>query len=168
MILLSLTVTSKVLYNFHVVTDGVVYRSAQLNPHELEKVVTRFKIKSILNLRGPSAGSDWYDAEMRITRQLGVVHYDLNLSANRYVPVEELKKVVVLIDAAPKPILIHCNGGADRTGLICAVWKFTAEHVSPDSAVHQLSVLYGHFPYLLWSDSVAMDKSFADFVKTAN
>lgn len=154
----------ELLKNTHTVTEGVVYRSAQLNPKNLSQLVKKEGIRSIINLRGVSEGNDWYDNEIDMARRLGVVHYDLNLSASKYVSPERIKAIISLIKEIPKPVLIHCYGGADRTGLVCAAWKYDAEHEKAEAAKRQLSIRYAHFPYLLWSDSIAMDKSFSDFV----
>jgi undecaprenyl-diphosphatase len=67
-----------------------------------------------------------------------------------------------IVETAPKPVLIHCNAGADRTGLVAALYQ--VEHgVAPAQAAKELSLHYGHFPYL-WSKTDAMDRSFAVFV----
>src|ERR1051325_6405091 len=46
--------------NLHVVRDGILYRSAQLDKAEIRSVVAEYGIKSVLNLRGANAGSPWY------------------------------------------------------------------------------------------------------------
>jgi len=149
--------------NIHTVTNGVVYRSAQLSRNALIRLIEKHDIKSIFNLRGASTGSDWYNEEIRVSQRMGVIHYDMDLSAAKKVSPERLKEIIALIGNAPKPILIHCNGGADRTGLVCAAWKLTAEHEPPASARCQLSIIFGHFPHLFWRESIAMDASFEAF-----
>ena len=43
--------------NFHVVAEGQVYRSRQLDPEELARHVHHYGIRSVLNLRGKNPGS---------------------------------------------------------------------------------------------------------------
>src|SRR5579863_5676861 len=43
--------------NLHPVVAGVLYRSAQPSSAELASTVQQYGIKSVLNLRGPNAGS---------------------------------------------------------------------------------------------------------------
>ena len=67
--------------NFHVVVPDQAYRSGQLG-----HIVNRYKIRTILNLRGPNTGSEWYQGEVRLSVQSGIMHHDFDMSANREVP----------------------------------------------------------------------------------
>ncbi|MBW2127151.1 MAG: hypothetical protein JRH08_16110 [Deltaproteobacteria bacterium] len=60
-------------------------------------------------------------------------------------------------------MLIHCKAGADRAGLIAAAWKLRQQKETPQNAYKQLSIYYGHFPYL-WSKTKVMDQSFWNYV----
>jgi hypothetical protein len=40
-------------------------------------------IKSVLNLRGKNIGKNWYDDEIAVCKQDGVVHHDVPLSAGK-------------------------------------------------------------------------------------
>ena len=145
--------------NFRVVTENVLYRSAQLNDKQLERYVREYKIRSILNLRGPNKYDDWYQTEKFFAIQNDIEHYDFTMSAREWFPGWKADQVLKIMKAASKPLLIHCKSGADRSGLIAALWKYAAEGEPPKQAAKQLSIFYGHFPYL-GSKSVAMDRSF--------
>lgn len=148
--------------NVHTVEPNVIYRSAQLSGPRLDELAHRYGIKTVLNLRGDNTGHGWYDDEVRVARADGLTHIDYGLSAQREVTPAQLREVMQLIARAPKPVLIHCNAGADRTGLIAAVYQLS-NGVALDRASEQLSLNYGHFPYL-WSKTGAMDRSLAAFV----
>jgi protein tyrosine/serine phosphatase len=151
--------------NFHTVKDGAFYRSAQLSKHELHSAIREHNIRSVLNLRGPHPGQAWYDEELAVSQALGIAHYDYTLSSHRFVTRQQIGEVLGIIRDAPKPLLVHCKAGADRTGLVSALYRFAWEGVSADQADGQLSLVYGHFPYLT-SRSKAMDDSFWAFVGT--
>jgi protein tyrosine/serine phosphatase len=151
--------------NFHTVKEGTFYRSAQLSEKELRSAIREHNIRSVLNLRGAHPGQAWYDEELAISRSLGVVHYDYALSSHRFVTRQQIGEVLGLVRDAPKPVLVHCKSGADRTGLISALYRFAGEGVTADEADRELSLVYGHFPYLT-SRSNAMDESFWAFVGT--
>jgi protein tyrosine/serine phosphatase len=151
--------------NFHIVAQDRVYRSRQLDKAELIHYTKIYQIKSILNLRGVNAGSDWYQDELRVAQEFGVKHHDVDISANREVSDEDLNAIMSILRDAPKPILIHCKSGADRTSLIAALYLYRFEGESPDDASGQLSILYGHFPFF-WNSTSAMDRTFWRYVNT--
>jgi protein tyrosine phosphatase (PTP) superfamily phosphohydrolase (DUF442 family) len=149
--------------NLHVVSEGVLYRSAQLSKNETQWAVREYAIKSVLNLRGSHAGQSWYDDEIEAAGELGLAHFDYPLSAKRFVTSQQIEEVLDIVRKAPKPLLIHCKSGADRTGLVAALYRFAETGASAAQADRELSLVYGHFPYLT-SRSVAMDDSFWAFV----
>jgi protein tyrosine/serine phosphatase len=148
--------------NIHTVVDSVLYRSAQLNKTQFETVIRQHSIKSILNLRGGQLTDPWYADEIDASKELGVTHFDYPISARRRVTPDQITDILSIVRSAPKPLLIHCRSGADRTGLVAALFLLDDEHADPAEADRQLSLLYGHFLYLL-SKTVAMDESFWEF-----
>jgi protein tyrosine/serine phosphatase len=145
--------------NFHPVDEGVLYRSAQLDEAELARVIGEYGIKTILNLRGADPGAEWYNAEIALSQRRGVAHFDVPLSARRRVGRAEIERILAIIRAAPKPVLIHCKAGADRSGLIAAAYLLLVDRDDPRLAARQLSLRYGHFPYF-GNRTRAMDDSF--------
>ena len=149
--------------NFHTVVPGKVYRAGQMTEGQWAASIQKYAIKSLLNLRGEHRGAGWYQGEVRAAAQLGVTHYDVHMSAIREVDTKTLKTILAILRQAPKPLWIHCLSGADRSGLIAALYLFAIEGQRAENAVQQLSLFYGHFPYL-WSRSGAMDRSFWRYV----
>jgi protein tyrosine phosphatase (PTP) superfamily phosphohydrolase (DUF442 family) len=150
--------------NLHAVQGGVVYRSAQLSAAATRSAVERYGIKSVLNLRGAHHGSDWYDAEIKTAGELGLAHYDYPMSSKHFVGAERIAAILEIVRGAPKPLLIHCKSGADRTGLVAALYRYAEGGASATEADRELSLAYGHFPYLT-SRSGAMDDSFWAYVR---
>src|SRR5947209_4291769 len=72
--------------------------------------------------------------------------------------------ILDIVRGAPKPLLIHCKSGADRTGLVAALYRYAEGGASAAEADRELSLAYGHFPYLT-SRSGAMDDSFWAYVR---
>jgi hypothetical protein len=60
---------------------------------------------------------------------------------------------------AEPALLVHCRNGADRSGLVSAIYLAEIQGVAVDEAIGQLSLYYGHFPWLI-SETGAMDESF--------
>jgi protein tyrosine/serine phosphatase len=133
--------------NFHPITPGEAYRSAQLDPDEQAYYIRKFNIRSVINLRGSNAGERWYDEEIDTSRKLGVNHYDLGLSADIKPTFLEIRSLLKLLEIAPRPVLIHCLGGADRSGLAAAIWQVAIKGLPKADARRQLSFIYGHMSF---------------------
>ena len=57
---------------------------------------------------------------------------------------ERLARLMELIDTLPRPLLIHCQSGADRSGLASALFLARAAKATEFQAEWQLSFFYGH------------------------
>jgi protein tyrosine/serine phosphatase len=145
--------------NFHTVLEGELYRSSQVTGSQLADYTQKVGLKSVLNLRGASPRSDWYRAEIAESARLGLVHADFELSASREVTNDEAAQLIALMRSLPKPLLIHCKHGSDRTGLLSALYLAAIKGEDAEIADQQLSIYFGHFavPYL--SAAYPMDES---------
>ena len=65
-----------------------------------------------------------------------------------------------LLAKVEKPVLIHCNWGADRTGLASALYLAAISKAGEEKAEGQLSLRYGHFSVPVLSQAFAMDETF--------
>lgn len=151
--------------NFATVAPGVLLRSAQPDAAQLERYAREHRVRAVLNLRGEHADEAWYVEEVDAARALGLAHFDQGLSATRELSLEEMDALVETMRAAPKPLLVHCMAGADRTSLAVALFRYAVLHEPADDARASLSLRYGHFPWL-WSDTDAMDRSFERYVSS--
>ncbi|MCL4490850.1 MAG: dual specificity protein phosphatase family protein [Nitrospirae bacterium] len=143
--------------NFHAITPGEAYRSAQLDRDELEYYIKKHNIRSILNLRGENPDAQWYTEEKQVSAEHNVMHYDIALSASSEPSREDIQKLIKIFKSAPRPVLIHCLAGADRSGLAAAMWKVVVDKETKAEAAKQLSILYGHLPI---GKTSAMDRFF--------
>lgn len=147
--------------NFHSILAGEAYRSGQLNYEEFVHYIRQYNIKSILNLRGTNKGSDWYEEELAATTRMHVKLLDFGISANKDVSDPDIQALMTIIRDAPKPILIHCKGGADRSGLMAALYLYSSGRTAEDAS-GQLSLTYGHIAF--WNTTEAMDRTFWRYV----
>jgi protein tyrosine/serine phosphatase len=150
--------------NFHEVIAGEYYRSAQLSPKELEKRIEQYGIKSIINLRGGEPGIQYYDQEVAVSDKFGVTYTSFPISAHHQLTDERVQELLTIMKAAPKPLLVHCLSGADRTGLASVIYLQQVAGVDEETAEWQLSPLYGHInlPFLR---AFAMDDTWEHFEK---
>lgn len=149
--------------NFHTVVAGQIYRSGQMNEEQFSQVIQKYGIKSILNLRGENPTTAWHQAELAAATNYHVVHYDRSLGSGTPLTLKQMNDLVTLLRDAPKPILIHCNGGADRSGLVSALYCYAIDDETAEQADRQLTVWYGHIP-LIRPKVIAMDNSFWRYV----
>ncbi len=146
--------------NFHKV-DKDVYRSAQLFSFNMPYYIQKYHIQSILNLRGPSKQS-WYMNEQRISDEYNLTHYDYGIGDRELATSQQMHDIIKIIAKAPKPILIHCKAGADRTSLVSSLYLYAIKHDA--NPAKEISIVYGHFPWL-GSKTVAMDMSFKQYMR---
>jgi protein tyrosine/serine phosphatase len=145
--------------NLHVVVPGALYRSAQPTPRRIADYHDRYGIRTIINLRGANVGQRWYDDEVRAAAINGIVLLDFPLSANEELTAVQLDQLIAALAAAAKPILIHCESGMDRTGLVSAIYLAAIAGRDEDAAETQMSILLWRLP-IPWSETEAMDRSF--------
>lgn len=101
------------LGNFYKVSDEL-YRSRQPDDEEMEQLAA-MGIRSILNLREHHSDDDEAKATdlklYRVPMNAGDINDEL------------VTKALDALAAAPKPALVHCWHGSDRTGAIVAMYR---------------------------------------------
>lgn len=122
LLLLGLLVYAHYRDNITTVMPGALYRSAQLSPTRLIALIRQESIRTVINLRGPNPADAWYRSELAVTDHFHVLHYDFAFSAKKTPSYALLSALTEALLTAPHPILLHCRGGADRTGMAVAVW----------------------------------------------
>lgn len=146
------------------IAPGEAYRSAQLGGAALRELIHELGVRSVVNLRGEN-DTAWYRDEVAACRAAGVAHYDVRLSARELPDPGEALKLVEVLCAAPRPLLLHCKSGADRTGLAASVFLIECKGMAPDRARRVgLTPWHGHLPV---GATAAMDRFLALYRNTA-
>lgn len=120
-----------------------VWRANQPSPRRLEIYQRQLGLKSVVNLRGGSQ-QGFYLFEAEVCKKLGLTLHDVTFSARRAPKKAALLAVFDLFATLQKPVLIHCKSGADRTGLISALYLLDVEKRPLAEAKRQLSFRYLH------------------------
>ena len=125
-IIFVLTVVLLALYysffydNFSPVIKGKIYRSAQLSGPKLRKIIKKYRIRTIVNLKGLKTSKN-YKIEREIANKNKVKLFNIKFSAYKLPSYLKLNTLIDTLINAKKPILIHCHGGADRSGMAGAL-----------------------------------------------
>lgn len=145
LLILSLCYTNQFGDNFHEVKKAKFYRSRQLNPKDLSNIIQDHRIKLVLNLRGES-DQEWFLKEKEATQKAGAQHESIGMSSTHLPEASTLEMILDRFHEGPYPMLVHCQGGADRSGLVSALYLIVVEKKSLDEALSQLDLRFGHIP----------------------
>jgi protein tyrosine/serine phosphatase len=137
---------NEVFDNFYAVEEGKFYRSQQLDDAIIDKYIKKFGIKTVISLRG-DAETDWWKKEKAVAIHNDTLFFSLGMSAIYLTTKSDLCKLLTLYQEAPRPILVHCIGGSDRTGEASALWVLDQQKKDKSEAKQQLSIKYGHRKY---------------------
>lgn len=129
--------------NFYTVEQGTLYRSRQLKPQELDHRMKQFGIKAVINLRGKQKNKKWWQEEQRVVQQNNGILFNIPMRAATLTPLTKLMQLGAILIAAPRPMLVHCYAGSDRTGEAAATHKLI-QGKPVSEALGQLSIRYGH------------------------
>jgi hypothetical protein len=102
-------------------------------------------IATVVNLRGGNPKSTWYDPERAACEALGIGHIDRPQHSRRLPKQTMLVDLLETFATAPRPMLIKCSGGADRTALAAALYLL---HEHGPAALPQARRQMKTLPYL--------------------
>lgn len=128
--------------NQGVVVPGRVYRSGQLSSAGLDRTIRLRGIRTVLNLRGRNPDQPWYRRERATTLARGATQVDVPLASDLWLTRDQARTLVELIDSCEPPLLIHCEWGAERTGLVSAFVELLRPGGSLASARAQFAPWY--------------------------
>ena len=135
--------------NFHEIDKGKFYRSAQLSAGDLEAYVKQYGIRTVINLRGENPGEEWFQNEESISQRLGLEFVSIAMSASKIPSRTNLNTLLTAFATLPRPILVHCRAGADRTGEASALYQMLYMNKTKDQALKMLTPRYGHFKFIM-------------------
>ena len=138
----------RISQNFAVVEDQKLYRSAQLTDDELKQVIEKYHIKTVISLRGSPAASKWYSREEDFLKKQNVQFEPINLSDDYYPDQEQIRMILNVFKTRSFPMLVHCRVGADRTGMVSALYQRFFMNESLEKSLEQLSFRYWHVRFL--------------------
>jgi protein-tyrosine phosphatase len=131
------------------VIPGEVYRSAQPEVADLDRWAGELGLRSVVSLR--RGGGSLLEDEREAASRLGLEHHLVGLSTGGMPPPGRLRDAVRVLDTAPRPLLLHCAAGVERSGLVAALARLLAGE-DVDAARAELSLSRGYSPIVSRSD----------------
>ncbi len=126
-------------FNFHIVSPGV-WRSAQPDSAAFAKMKIH-GLKTIINLRGDKANEI---EESRISENLDLNFFSFPMDSRVKQDTGYLREILnVVTDSSNQPVLIHCLGGKDRSGLIVGLYEKEYLNRSFEEIKKEM-IMYGH------------------------
>ena len=134
-----------ILYNFHWVVPGEAARAMQAWAGGVRPFLKKRGIRAIINLRGRNDDLGWWKKETADARALGIAHLDAMLDSRKLPTRDMLMTLIESFDTAPKPFLLKCSGGQDRTSFAAALYLI---HRDGWGAMDAAMAQFARFPYL--------------------
>lgn len=147
--------SSDVIVNFSKVNSGI-YRGARPTNAEAISYLKSVSIKNVINLQGGDLNSDigiiipWAEPgekpeviefEKKTALSLGLGFFHAPLNSLEEVTTDEDKEIDEVLsfmhDKNNQPVFIHCEHGADRTGLLVALYRVKYEGYSVGAAMSE-------------------------------
>jgi hypothetical protein len=134
-------------YNFHWIEPGEAARSAQAYAGFLGVFLRRHGIRALINLRGSNPRHFWWRYETQTCERANVVHCDVKLNSRQLPTRDMLLGLIDAFDEVPRPFLLKCSGGQDRTSFAAALYLLRRHGWG---AGVRAQGQFARWPYLHW------------------
>ncbi len=128
--------------NFAAVAPGRLYRGNHPTPGRLARLVRRYGLRTLINLRGrTTSGADALSRDA--AARLGLDFVDMSLESRGAPQRDRILRLHGIYRDMRAPALLHCKSGADRAGLAAGLFVLFEGGTARD-ALRQLSWRFGH------------------------
>lgn len=127
--------------NDGVISEGVLRSN---NPDAKRyKAYAKQGVHTVVNLRNDIDRAPFVLSRERVEAE-GMAFVSFPMRARHAPSREELLGLLDLFPTLEKPVLFHCKSGADRTGLVGAIWRHVVDGEPLETAREELSIRYLH------------------------
>lgn len=119
-----------------------MWRSSQPLPYQVHAAAKR-GIRTLINLRGPSDTS-FYRIEEEYAQKHRLTLVNFAVYSREAPPVATIVAAKTMFETIEYPALMHCKSGADRVGLMSALYLILRKNRPVSEAKRQLSLRFGH------------------------
>jgi protein tyrosine/serine phosphatase len=117
------------LPNLHKVSDSV-YRGAEPTAEGIQQL-KKLGVRTVIDLRSSGSPDD--------VQGTGMTY--VHIPATAWQPDEKtvVRFLQIVTDAGQSPVFVHCQRGADRTGMMCAIYRVAVQGWSKDQAIDEMT-----------------------------
>jgi protein tyrosine/serine phosphatase len=129
-------------HNFETITAGKVYKSGVIPPDEIAEYVSKYNIKSIIDLRFPGTNDLVNNpenpaeliSEIKAVQKIKGTNY-FNVGSDQVPKQENLNAFFKILDNKKNyPVLIHCYHGVGRAEIYSAIYRIEYEKFTNEAA----------------------------------
>ncbi|MCA9071385.1 MAG: dual specificity protein phosphatase family protein [Planctomycetaceae bacterium] len=117
-----------------VVVPGEIYRSGQLTPQMLDKMLKKHSIHTVIDMQLNDLHDGNQQAEVQYVAEHGWTHHRFGLAGDGTGDVSSYVgalTTIVQCQKAGEPVLVHCAAGSQRTGGVVAFYRLLFEKADP-------------------------------------
>ncbi len=124
--------------DFHVIKPGILYTSGQPRRMDYTRLLYRYHIATIVNVRLVSEHREknWYNEEIIWVKTNAVNYVELPIARDNRIPDKHTQDefLTLMADNDNLPVLLHGSGDDERVALLTAVWLVKTQRYTPEQA----------------------------------
>ena len=146
--------------SLHKISENT-YRSNQPFPWQILSDKNKRDVKTVINLRGVRNCSSFF-LEKETCEKHNIKLINFPVTSRAAPKAETILAAKKLFNEIEYPIIMHCKSGADRAGLMSALYLILHKNVSVIEAKKQLSFKYLHIKH---AKTGILDAFFDNYIK---
>ncbi|MCK4913022.1 MAG: dual specificity protein phosphatase family protein [Planctomycetes bacterium] len=145
LIILAITLTAIILVrhfhikNFCIIEDGTLYTSGQPRGMDYTRLLYKYHIATIVNVRTNSEHRDknWHNEEITFVKSNGVKYIEIPIDKNNPCPDTKTSNefLEIMADKLNLPVLLHGSGDDERVAILTAVWLIKSQNKTCKEAI---------------------------------
>jgi len=116
--------------NFHKVSDNL-YRGAQPTKEGFRQL-KKAGIKTVVNLRS-------IHSDRSKIKDVNLNYHHISMTAWHPEEKDVVEFLKITADPNFAPVFVHCQRGADRTGMMCAIYRVAVQDWTKDEAIEEMT-----------------------------
>ncbi|MCA9039390.1 MAG: hypothetical protein KDA65_03480 [Planctomycetaceae bacterium] len=123
--------------HFAVHDEGMVYRSAWLEPDAFAELIEKYQFRSVVNLCRPGEmGEDRWEAQRKAVQGANCQLFEVSMPTTVEANDPELQKhLAILRDPNNYPMIVHCQHGVTRTAKFLSIYDIIFRDMSADQSL---------------------------------